>query len=268
VAGESWSFDAEVGSGSDPTAGGAVSFELPPDLQQTGTLWPTPAGQVSDHSAEGAPWVPAAGTIGGGYGWEFGPPGGGAPPKPEFVADHGGPSVPYDAAAAPWRGQAMAAQPGWSHDGADGDYWNPGDDGPAGSTAPNAWALVNIGAPFTVDQGSTEHRTLATDQWDPTGKRVNPADAPSAPHELYGSQHYTRPRLTPYELPALFDWAWAQGQQFQPGPPGYWEVSANPPNLAPRPQGAVAAQMPSDPYVASAVPGSAAPAAPDYSWDF
>jgi hypothetical protein len=261
---ESWAFDSDVAAGTDPTAGGAVAFELPPDLQARGVLWPSPAGQVSDHSAEGAPWVPAAGTMGGGYGWEFGPPGGGAPPKPEFTADHSGPSVPFNAAGEEsYYGQTMGPAPGWNHDGADGSYWNPGDDGPKGNSAPNAWPLVNLGQPFTVDQGSAEHRTLATDQWDPTGKRVNPADAPSAPHELYGSQHYTRPRMTPYELPALFDWAWAQGQQFQPGG-GYWLVNADQPNMAPRPQGSVAAQMPDDPYVAETVAG---PAQPVLSYD-
>lgn len=248
-----------------------MAFELPSDLQGRGVLWPNPADQVSDHSAEGAPWQAAAGTMGAGYGWEFGPPGGGAPLVPQHVADHTGPAVPYDAAAEPNRGQTMGPQPGYNHDGAQGDPWNPGDWAPEGSASPvqpNNWPQLNIGKPFTVDQGSAETRTLATDQWDTTGKRVNPADAPSAPHELYGSQHYTRPRMTPYELPALFDWAWAESQQFTTNP-GYWGVAGEAPNLAPRPQGAVVAQMPDDPYVAEAVPSPTQPAYPSYDdWAF
>jgi hypothetical protein len=262
---DDWSFDSEQAAGTDPTAGGAVAFQLPADLQRTGMLWPTPADQVSDHSAEGAPWQPAAGTRENQIGWEFGPPGGGAPLQPQFVANHDQPTPAYSAAGEEsYYGGTMAPQPGWNHAGADGSYWNPADNGPGRNTAPNAWALVNLGQPFTIDQGSMEHRTLATDQWDPTGKRVNPADAPSAPHELYGSQHYTRPRLTPYELNPLFDWAWAEGQQFPGRPESYWGVASGEPNMAPRPQGAVVAQMPDDPYVANAVPGPAGSGVLDY----
>jgi hypothetical protein len=256
---ETWSFDSQVAAaGTDPTSGGAVAFLLPPELQQFGTLWPSPADQVSDHSAEGAPWQPAAGTRGNQEGWEYGPPPGGPPPNPEFLADHSGPSVPYDAAAGrDNRGQALAAQPGWNH---------------AGGGGARTWPQVNIGSPFTIDQGSGETRTLKTDQWDSTGKRISPADAPSAPHELYGSQHYTRPRQIPYQLPALFDWSWAQGQQFTGPSGGYWEVNAGEPDLAPLPQGAVAAQMPDDPYVADSAPTAAgspaAPVYPDYDLGF
>jgi hypothetical protein len=264
---ETWSFDAEAAAGSDPTAGGAVAVELPPDQQTRGMLWPTPADQVSDHSAEGAPWQPAAGTMGAGYGWEFGPPGGGAPPRPEFVADHSGPTVPYDAAAQPNRGQTMGPQPGWPHAGSDGSYWNPGDDGTKDNTAPNSWGGVNIGKPFTIDQGSSEHRTLATDQWDGTGKRISPQDAPSAPHELYGSEHYTRPRMTPYELGPLFDWSWPEAQQWTLNP-GYWGVAGGEPDASARPFGAVSAQPPTDPYVADSTPGPVQPAAVDYEWAF
>lgn len=250
---ETWAWDTEIATGADPYAGGAVPFELPADLQRHGVAWPTPADQVSDHSAEGAPWV-AATSAERQHGWEYGPPGGGAPRQPQFVADHAGPDVPYDAAAAASYGQTMAAQPGWPH---------------AGTAPEKSWPQLRIGRPFTIDQGSAEVRHLATDAWDPTGKRVSPPDAPSAPHELYGSQHYTRPRLVPYEPAALFNWNWAQGQQF-PVNPGYYGVQSNMPVMSPRPQGAVAAQMPSDPYVADSQPtaGQVGTPYPDYGWEF
>lgn len=233
------SFDEDQATAADPAAAGAIPAELPSVLQVHGQLWPTPAEQISDHSAEGAPWQAAARAI------PTDPPMG-----PLWAASHDQDVPPYDAAAAPARGQIMGPQPGWNHQGAG-----------RALGAPNG--KPNIGRPFTVGQGALEIRTLATDQWDPTGKRINPADAPSAPHELYGSKHYTRPRMTPFQLGALFNWNWAEAQQFTDDP-GYWGVQGAEPNMAPRPQGAVAAQMPDDPYVADAVPAAVTPAVPDY----
>jgi hypothetical protein len=248
------SFDEDQASAADPQTAGAIPAELPSSLEVYGTLWPTPADQVSDHSAEGAPWQATARAI------PVDPPMG-----PLWQASHDGPAVPYDASGEEsYYGQTDGPQPGWNHQGTDGQPWDVASWGP-NSTQPNAWPQLDIGQPFTVDQGSAEHRTLATDQWDPTGKRVNPADAPSAPHELYGSKHYTRPRMIPFQLGALFNWNWADGDQFPSTDPGYYGVQAYEPNLAPRPQGAVAAQEPDAPYVASAVPAMAAPApGPDY----
>lgn len=255
---DSFSFDAQVAAAaSDPTAGGAVPVELPPEQQRHGALWPTPADMISDHSAEGAPWLPTARDV------PKDPPQG-----PLWRASHANPAVEYSAQqdTDPVSGQAISA-PAVSgiHDGTDGDPWDPGDWGQHWSQ-PNAWPELDIGQPFTVDQGSRETRTLATDQWDPTGKRVNPPDAPSAPHQIYGSRHFTTPRFTPFQAGALFDNV-ADSQQFTVNP-GYWGVNASVPNLAPRPRGAVAAQPPSDPYVADAV-GQAPPASyVDYGTDW
>ena len=240
---DSFSFDSQVAaSATDPTAGGAVPIELPPEQQRLGTLWPNPSDMVSDHSAEGAPWLPTARNV------PKDPPQG-----PLWRASHAGPQVEYGAQqdTDPVSGQAISA-PFISeiHDGDDGSTWDAGDWG-AHNAQPNAWPQANIGRPFTVNQGSRETRTLATDQWDATGKRVNPPDAPSAPHEIYGSQHFTVPRFIPFEVGALFDNV-ADSNQFTVNP-GYWGVNGSVPNMAPRPFGAVAAQPPDDPYVASAV---------------
>jgi hypothetical protein len=226
---DSFSFDAQVAAAaSDPTAGGAVPIELPADQQQYGTLWPTPAEMVSDHSAEGAPWQPTARDI------PTDPPQG-----PLWTANHDGPAVEFDANN--WqREPALPVHDGRGHQ----------------LPAPNGKPY--IGQPFTVNQGGSEVRHLATDQWDSTGKRVSPVDAPSAPNEIYGSQHDTTPRFIPFQVGALFDNV-ADSNQFTVNP-GYWGVAGSVPDLAPRPQGAVAAQMPSDPYVA-AYPGAPGPAA-------
>lgn len=241
------SFDSDTAAGADPTVGGAVPIELPPEQQRYGTLWPTPAEMVSDHSAEGAPWLPTARSI------PQDPPQG-----PLWSADHDALAVEYDAQQAldPLSGQGISG-PAVSgiHDGTG-----------------RALAAVNgkpdIGTPFTVNQGSRESRHLVTDQWDPTGRRVSPADAPSAPHEIYGSEHFTTPRFIPFEAGALFDNV-GSGNQFAVNNPGYWGVRAGVPNLSARPQGAVAAQPPSDPYVANAVGSVPAAVAIDYGtgWD-
>jgi hypothetical protein len=231
-----FSFDGEVAAGTDPTAGGAVPVELPADLQQYGVLWPTPADMVSDHSAEGAPWQPAARDI------PADPPMG-----PLWSASHDGPSVP--ATSNNW----LSGPLGDNHQGRG-----------RALAAPNG--RPDIGRPFTVDQGSTETRTLATDQWDSTGRRISPPDAPSAPHEIYGSQHDTTPRFIPFAVGALFDNI-GDSNQFTTNP-GYWGVWGAMPDLAPRPQGAVAAQPPSDPYVAAATGQLPAPVQIDYDMEF
>jgi hypothetical protein len=232
-----FSFDGQVAAGAaDPTSGGAVPVELPADQQRYGMLWPGPADMVSDHSAEGAPWLPAARDI------PVDPPMG-----PLWTASHDGPSVP--ATSNNWQRGPLAD----NHRG-------------RGRALPAANGRPNIGRPFTVDQGSSEVRHLATDQWDPTGKRVSPADAPSAPHEIYGSQHDTTPRFIPFQVGALFDNV-ADSNQFTVNP-GYWGVQGAMPDMAPRPQGAVAAQQPSDPYVAAAVGGMPAPVQIDYEMEF
>lgn len=255
---DSFSFDAQVAAAaSDPTAGGAVPVELPPEQQRHGVLWPTPAEMVSDHSAEGAPWLPTARDI------PKDPPQG-----PLWRASHAGQQVEFAAQqdVDKTSGQAISA-PAVSeiHDGTDGDPWDPADWGP-NSSQPYAWPKINIGQPFTVNQGGGETRTLATNEWDPTGKRVNPPDAPSAPHEIYGSQHDTMPRFVPFQVGHLVSNV-ADSNQFSVSP-GYWGVQASVPDMSPRPQGAVAAQMPTDPYVANAVGMVPAVAVIDYGTDW
>lgn len=231
---QAWhSFDDEVGAWSQPADG-----LLPSDLQVQGVAWPTPADQVSDHSAEGAPWVAAPGT-------DNQPD---VPPQaPLWRADHDGPATP---ATSHHNQAAPATRP---HD---------------GSQLPQAYPVgrPNIGRPFTVVIGRLV-RHLATDQWDSTGKRVSPVDAPSAPVQIFGSDHNTTPRQIGYEAAPLFSWAWAAGQQFSRNP-GYLGVNAAAPDMAARPFGAVAAQMPDDPYVAQ--PGTTTPAlaAIDYDLEF
>lgn len=231
------SFDTDTAAGAaDPTYGGAVPIEDPPELQRQGVLWPTPAEQVSDHSSEGAPWQPTARDV------PTNPPQG-----PLWQPDHDGPTV-----AATSNNWQRHGQGNW-HDGRGAALNSPG-------------GRPNIGQPFTTNQGSGETRTLATDQWDTTGKRVNPPDAPSAPHELYGSQHMTAPRFIPFQVGALFENV-ADSNQFTRSP-GYYGVRASVPDLSARPFGAVAAQSPSDPYVAGTpAPQPVAPQV-DYGWDF
>lgn len=244
---DSFSFDSEVAAAaSGGPYGGAVPIELPADQQRHGTLWPTPADMVSDHSAEGAPWQPTARDI------PQDPPQG-----PLWTADHDGPQVEYSAGQRidPTSGQGISAGAVPVHDG-------------SGHALPAPNGLPDIGQPFTVNQGGTEVRHLATDQWDATGKRVSPADAPSAPHEVYGSQHFTVPRMIPYEVGALFANE-ADSNQFPGVAEYYWGVNAAEPDLAARPQGAVSAQPPSDPYVADSVAAAVPVAAPvDYSMDW
>lgn len=213
-------------------ATGGAAF-LPPELQRHGVTWPSPAEHVSDHSAEGAPWQPAPGT----RNQPTVPPLG-----PMWRADHDGPSYP----ATSDRNQAEAAVRG--HD---------------GHQLPQAYPAgrPNIGRPFVIEV-TRFLRHLATDLWDPTGKRISPPDAPSAPVQIYGSEHDTTPRQVPYEVTPLFGWAWPAGPRFSRNP-GYLGVSASVPDTSARPQGAVAARPPSDPQVAQAAP-SAGPLAIDY----
>jgi hypothetical protein len=245
---DSFSFDTEVAAAASAGPyGGAVPIELPADQQRYGTLWPTPADMVSDHSAEGALWQPTARDI------PQDPPQG-----PLWTADHDAPQVEYSAGTRQddVTGVDIGAPAVPVHDG-------------TGRALPAPDGRPAIGQPFTVNQGGTEVRYLATDQWDATGKRVSPADAPSAPHQLYGSEHFTTPRMIPYEVSALFANE-ADSNQFPGTADYYWGVNAAMPDMSPRPHGAVSAQPPSDPYVAdsvaAAVPVAAAPV--DYSTDW
>jgi hypothetical protein len=212
------SFDDEVAASASPDA-----TPLPAAAQVRGTPWPVPADQVSDHSAEGAPWQAAPGTIN----QPDVPPQG-----PLWAAEH---DAPLPGAVSDHNQQAPAIR----HHG--------GHQAPQAYPGGRPW---NIGHPFTLKVRRFIRR-LATDRWDDTGKRVSPPDAPSAEVQLYGSQHFTTPRMIGYEAAPLFSWAWAAGQQFE-GHPGYYlSVNAGVPDMAPRPQGAVVAQPPDDPFVAS-----------------
>jgi len=209
---------------------------LPGNLQVHNPAWPTPADQVSDHGAEGAPWQAAPGTIN----QPSTPPLG-----PLWMADHDGPTV---GAVSPDNQLAAATRPHSGHQ------------------KPQAYptGVVNLGHPFTA-KIKRLIRHLATDRWDDTGKRVSPPDARSAEVQIYGSQHFTVPRMIGYEAAPLFSWAWAASDQFSEFP-GYLGVHAGVPNLAPRPSGAVAAQSPDDPFVARAE-GQAQPAATMIDYD-
>jgi hypothetical protein len=223
-----WSFDAETATAAAPPGG-----ELPADLQVTGRLWPYPGDLVADHSSEGNPGKPATRSI------PLDPPQG-----PLWAASHDGPTMP-----AP-RPENQAAPASGVHDGHQGKAAVP---------------LVNFGRPWTVEVRRFL-RHLATDTWDSTGKRVSPPDAPSAPVQIYGSEHDTRPRMTPAKIGPLFSWAWPAGDQWSINP-GYLGVNAAEPNMAPRMQGAVSAQPATLPYVAPAI-GPAEDLPTDYDLGF
>lgn len=225
---DSFSFDAETAARN----GAAGQAELPPELAVEGHLWPIPADLISNHAAEGAPYLPTARDI------PTDPPQG-----PLWAANHDGPTVP---AVSP---DNQAAAPSGAH---------------AGSQGKGRYGLLDIGRPFTA-QVTRFVRHLATDIWDSTGKRVSPTDAPSAPVQIYGSEHNTRPRMIEAKLGPLFGWNWPAGQQFSVNP-GYLGVNAGVPDYAQRPAGAVAAQEPDDPFVAAAA-GQPRPAGPVIDYD-
>jgi hypothetical protein len=224
-----WSFDAETTAAA--AVAGGPGGELPPGQQVTGRLWPYPGYLVSDHSSD-ASAKPATRAV------PTDPPQG-----PLWAAGHDGVSLPAV------RPENQAAPASAAHDGSQGKP---------------RLELANIGAPFTLTVARFL-RHLATDQWDSTGKRVSPPDAPSAPVQLYGSQHNTRPRLTESRIGPLFQWAWPAADQFSVNP-GYLGVNAAMPDLSPRQQGAIAAQPADQPYVAAAPAAAAAGVSYDLEW--
>jgi hypothetical protein len=227
---DSWSFDAQTAATASPDG----LAELPSSLQAEGRLWPYPGDLVSDHSTEGAQGKPATRAVP-------------TDPKqgPLWSADHDGDAPP----AARGAGLSGAAPAAGNHDGSQGKS-NTG--------------VPNIGRPFVVEVRRFM-RHLASNVYDPTGKLVNPVDAPSAPVQIYGSQHYTRPRMIEPQIGPLFTWAWPSGDSFATSNPGYLGVSDTEPDMAARPQGAVMATGPDDPYVAGA--GTPAPAPEHIDYD-
>lgn len=211
---------------------------------------PNPSQLVSDHSAEGANYLPAARDI---------PQ---DPPAPgQWSADHDGPSIPFDYSAGDKFG-TLAARPQTQHDGNEGGT-NPAVWG-KNHAQPNAYGLLNIGHPFLAIQNRIRH-LRTSDMFDgQTGKNVNPGDAPSAPTQIWGSQHHTEPRWIGFDVSPLFENI-GKGPQFSTNP-GYLGVNDNPSNRAPRQYGSEVAQQPDDPYVYQGA--SAGPGQVDYSWDF
>lgn len=229
---DEWSFDTAAAAGQ---ASGGSETMLPP---AEGHLWPTPDDLISDHEADGAPARPATRPV------PTDPPQG-----PLWTADHDNQVPP----ATRGTGPQGVATPAGNHDGHQGKAPIP---------------QLNIGAPFTVEV-TRFVRHLAGLIWDPTGKIVNPPDAPSAPVQIYGSEHNTRPRLTQSAIGPIFNWAWPAGDQFSTNP-GYLGVNASEPDMAARPFGAEAAQPATDPYVAvaAAATAPAADVAVDYDLGF
>ena len=228
------SFDDDVAAGSaSQNAGAALPVgELPQDQQRYGTLTPNPAEFVSDHSAEGAPWLPTARDI------PQDPP-----QSPLWRANHDGPSVPADA------GNNQRGIDSAPHAGSDSKY---------------AYGLLNIGRPFLAVQNRVRH--LRTSVYDATGRIVNPADAPSAPTQIWNSEHNTAPRWIGFDVAPLFD-NYGSGPTFSVKPDNPYGVSDSMPDSAPRQYGSVLASEPDNPYVAP-TPNPVPPDAINYESGF
>lgn len=212
--------------------GGVTSIDAErQDQNIAGITTPNPSELISDHSAEGADYLPAARSI------PMDPP---APPM--WVADHDyvGDYPAYDANLNQ-RGNITTP-----HAGKDGKH---------------AYGLLNIGAPYLADYANTRH--LRQNVFDSRGFNVNPADAPSADVQIWNSQHDTEPRWIGFDVSPLYE-----NVGSAPGfsnNPGYLGVNDNAPNNAPRQYGSEVAQQPDDPYVSQ---GATAPSTVDYGWDF
>jgi hypothetical protein len=222
------SFDQQVAA-----LAGLDAERAPQQQRITNPTTPNPGQLISDHEPNGA-WLPPDRNLPGN-----------PPAPPSWIADHGDifGYAPATNADDPHVLQALGPHGTDNHGGRDDNYvdydWGPN------SAQPNIYPLMNIGHPFTV----TEHRQrhLRTAVYDSTGKIVNPPSSPSAPMQIYGSQHHTTPRFIGFDLTPLFENTGKAGQFSQN--PGYLGVSDNAPNRAPRQYGSVAAQMPDDPYV-------------------
>jgi hypothetical protein len=246
------SFDDMTAAAAGNSSGiGIDSERIPPNYINPTT--PNPSQLVSDHSAEGAPYLPAARSV---------PE---LPPAPAMWSaehDYDGYYPAYDTNASN-RGHAVLG-PGndLPHQGVEGGtnpvVWGPN------KAQPNAYGLINIGAPYLATEQNIRH-LRTSNEFDPvTGKNINPDDAPSAPVQLWNSQHNTEPRWIPFGVAPLFENI-GKGPQFS-NSPGYLGVSDNAPNRAPRQWGSEVAQMPDDPYVYQGA--SSGPAIVDYGWDF
>lgn len=228
----------------------AIDAERQPQRQRyTNPTTPNPSQLVSDHSYEGA--KPATRPV------PKNPP---APPA--WVADHDeifgyAPATADQQSALP---HALGVHGTVNHD-QDIDPYHSYDWG-RNSEQPSRYPLLNIGKPFEAREYRQRH--LRTDRWDNTGKIVNPADAPSAPTQIWNSQHHTEPRWLPFAVTPLFQNI-GKGPQFSHNP-GYLGVSDGMPNSAPRQFGSEVAQMPDDPYVSQGA--SYGGATVDYGWYF
>jgi hypothetical protein len=245
------SFDDAVAAG-NATQG--IDTERP-NQNITPLTTPNPANLISDHSAEGAPYLPAARDI------PQDPP---APPqwKPnhkDHIRDYGH-ATNAQSGEVVGNPHALGAHQSDNHDGTEGGT-NPTVWGPNYSQ-PNAYGLLNIGAPFLAVQNRFRH--LRQNVFDSRGFNVNPQDAPSAPVQQWNSIHNTAPRWIGFDVSPLFENV-GKGPQFSTNP-GYLGVSDNQPNRTPRQHGSEAAQQPDDPYVYQGP--SSGPSEVDYGWDF
>jgi hypothetical protein len=238
------SFDSQVAS----AAGNSGGIDAERQRQNyVNPTTPNPSQLISDHSAEGADYLPAARSI---------PMDPAAPPQ--WTADHDvmGYYPAYDANLNQRGNNSMP------HEGIEGGT-NPRIWGP-NHAQPNAYGLINIGHPYLATEQNVRH-LRTSDQFDPqTGKNINPDDAPSAPVQIWNSQHHTEPRWIGFDVSPLFENI-GKGPQFSTNP-GYLGVNDNPSNRAPRPWGSEVAQTPDDPYVSQGA--SSGPNTVDYSWDF
>lgn len=246
------SFDDTVAAGNE-TAGGIDSERT--DQNITPITTPNPSNLISDHSAEGADYLPAARDI---------PQ---DPPAPvQWTPNHADDTQDYGHATNAQSGDvvgnpnALGAHQSENHAGND-RIWDATYNGP-NNQMPKAYPLLNIGGPFLAVQQRFRH--LRQIVFDSRGFNVNPQDAPSAPVQQWNSQHDTEPRWIGFDVSPLFENV-GKGPSFSTNP-GYLGVSDNPSNRAPRQWGSEVAQTPDDPYVSQGA--SAGPSEVSYEWDF
>src|ERR1039458_579103 len=243
-------FDQSVAAGLGPD----VALELPADQQYRGTLWPNPADNISNHSAEGAPWVPAAGTMNQPYDANKDTSG----VNPLSYSVHDGYVLPFNA------GVVRDARTGV-------EVRGPLNTGPHAAdlierSLPSEvgntnYPLLDIPDYYDAKQGLHEQRHITESQWDPeTGKRVNTPDQVSAPNDIFNAHVDTTPRQIGYQVPALLNWNWPSASTFPTTAEGNYGVSGHIPDMSQRPAGSVVAGQPDYPSVASPGYGAAMPA--------
>jgi hypothetical protein len=249
AAGDIDTYDSQI------AAQAVIDAERAPGQQRyTNPTTPNPSELIADHSAEGA-WPAAA------RGYPLDPQ---MPARP--IADHDQPYNYLPATSTQHESvqrhnpHALGPHGTENHNGVEGGT-NPRQWGP-NKAQPNAYGLINIGRPFLATISDKWRHLRSSVGFDPvTGKNVNAQDAPSAPTQIWNSQHDTEPRWIGFDVQPRLENI-AKGPQFSTDP-GYLGVNDNPPNRAPRQYGSEVAQTPDDPYVSQGE--SSGPEAVDYS---